>query len=108
MTLYNINVISLPVRPCTFEVHVRAMLLCLAQRSSMAELCWLHQAALQPDKRKLAGEATTYAKRLVEDSPRAVEGAEGLDVGDQLVDGGRQNEEGPGRTGDATFLNTHE
>ena len=42
---------------------------------------WLHEVALQLGKHKLAGEANTYAKRLVEDGFDTVEGIAGLDVG---------------------------
>ena len=42
---------------------------------------WPHEVALQLGKHKLAGEANTHAKRLVEDSFGTVEGIAGLDVG---------------------------
>ena len=42
---------------------------------------------MQLGKHKLAGEASTYAKRLVEGGSGIVEGITGLDVGD-LVDAG--------------------
>ena len=46
---------------------------------------WLHEVTLQLGKHKPAGEANTYAKRLVEDGFDTVEGIAGLAVGD-LVD----------------------
>ena len=54
---------------------------------------WLHEVALQLGKDKLAGEANTYAKCLVEDGLDTVAG---LDVGD-LTDAGM-------RKGDAKTL----
>ena len=41
---------------------------------------------------KLAGEASTYAKRLVEDSFDTVEGIAGLDVGDLTEAGMRRGD----------------
>ena len=43
---------------------------------------WLHEVALRLGKHKLAGEANTYAKRLVEDGFGTVAGIAGLYVGD--------------------------
>ena len=53
---------------------------------------WLHEVALQLGKHKLAGEANTYAKRLVEDGFDTVEGIAGLDVGDLTEAGMRKGD----------------
>ena len=53
---------------------------------------WLHEVALQLGKHKLAGEANTYAKRLVEDGFGTVEGIAGLDMGDLTEAGMRKGD----------------
>ena len=56
---------------------------------------WLHEVALQLGKHKLAGEAGTYATRLVEDGFGTVGGIAGLGVGDlyDLVDAGMRKDD---------------
>ena len=49
---------------------------------------WLHEVALQLGKHKLAGEANTYAKRLVED------GFDTVEPGDRGVGRGRPDRSG--------------
>ena len=56
---------------------------------------WLHEVALRLDKHKLAGEANTYAKRLVEDGFGTVEGIAGLDMGDLTEAGTRKGDAKP-------------
>ena len=56
---------------------------------------WLHEVELQLGKHELAGEATTYAKRLVEDGFDTVEGIAGLDVGDLTEAGMRKGDAKP-------------
>ena len=53
---------------------------------------WLHEVALRLGKHKLAGEANTYAKRLVENGFGPVEGIAGLDVGDLTEAGMRKGD----------------
>ena len=53
---------------------------------------WLHEVAPQLGKHKLAGEANTYAKRLVEDGFDTAEGIAGLDVGDLKEAGMRKGD----------------
>ena len=53
---------------------------------------WLLEVALQLGKHKLAGEASTYAKRLVEGGFDTVEGIAGLDVGDLTEAGMRKGD----------------
>ena len=57
---------------------------------------WLHMVALELGKTKLAGEAGTYAKRLIDEGYDTVQGLAELNVED-LVDAGM-------RKGDAKFL----
>ena len=53
---------------------------------------WLHEVALRLGKHKLAGEANTYAKRLVEGGFGTAEGIAGLDVGDLTEAGMRKGD----------------
>ena len=54
--------------------------------------CWLHGVALRLGKHKVAGEASTYAKRFVEDGIGTAEGIAGLDVGDLTEAGMRKGD----------------
>ena len=48
---------------------------------------WIHMVAPELGKTKLAGEAGTYAKRLIDEGYVTVQGLSKLDVGD-LVEAG--------------------
>jgi len=55
---------------------------------------WIHMVALELGKTKLAGEAGTYVKRLIDEGYDTVQGLAELDVEDQvlqLVDAGMRN-----------------
>ena len=68
-----------------FEHYVR-MRICTKGRARELAL-WIHMAALELGETKLAGEAGTYAKRLIGSGYGTVQGLAELDVED-LVDAG--------------------
>ena len=69
-----------------FEYYVRIEGEALTRGVTQRELAiWIHMVALELGETKLAGEAGTYAKRLIDEGYDTVQGPAELDV-DDLVD----------------------
>ena len=80
-----------------FEYYVRIEGEDVTRSVAQKELAlWIHMVALELGKTKLAGEAGTYAKRLIDESYGTVQGLAELDIED-LVEAGM-------RKGDAKLI----
>ena len=73
-----------------FECHMPIEGEAVARNGAQRELSlWTHMVALELGKMKLAGEAGTYAKRLINEGYDTVQGLAELDI-EGLVDAGMQ------------------
>ena len=71
-----------------FEYYVRIEGEAVTRSVAQKELAlWIHMVALELGKTKLAGEAGTYAKRLIDEGYDTVQGLAELDIED-LVEAG--------------------